>query len=82
MLSNKHKQLYTLIAFIIVIVVIGAFYYFSQIKEGARGKGKKKGKKKGNKKSTEGKITGVRNSNATTSRTDLVKMVASSFLPE
>ena len=68
MLSKK--QLYTLIAF----VIIGAFYYFSQIKEGARGK------KSENKKSD--KPPGVRNSSATTSRTDLIKNKVSSLLPK
>jgi hypothetical protein len=69
MLSKK--QIYTLIAF----VIIGAFYYFSQIKEGARGKKSK------NKKSNV-KPTGVRNSSATISRTDLIKNKVSSLLPK
>ena len=65
MLNNKHKQLYTLIAFIVVIVVIGAFYYFSQIKEGARSKSSSNVEPK--------KITGERNSKKNTSKIDILK---------
>ena len=58
MLSKK--QIYTLIAF----VIIGAFYYFSQIKEGARGKSSNVEPKK---------ITGERNSKKNTSKIDILK---------
>ena len=62
MLSNKqhNKQIYTFIA----LVIVGAFYYFSQIKEGVRGKSSNV--------KTE-KITGERNSKKNTSKVDILK---------
>jgi Na+/H+ antiporter NhaC len=65
----NNKRLHTFIAFLI----IGVFYYFSQIKEGVRGKSNKKSK-------SNDKPTGVRNSKATTSRKDLIKTKVSSLL--
>jgi hypothetical protein len=59
MLSNKHKYI-----FIAFVIVVGAFYYFSQIKEGARGESSNVKPEK---------ITGERNSKKTTSKIDILK---------
>ena len=61
------KQLYTFIAFI----VIGVFYYFSQIKEGIRGPDKSK--------VSENKVSGVRTTSKNTSKSVILQKKASSF---
>lgn len=66
----SNKQIYTFFA----LIVIGALYYVSQIKEGVRNKKKKSEKVN--------KPTGVRTTSSNTSKVDVLKNKMSSLVPK